>query len=60
MFKGCEKLNHVEMLAIDADGFTQCGSWLSGVASTGTFVKNKDARWSNDAIVPAGWQIVTK
>ena len=40
---------------------TYTSNWVSGVASTGTFVKNKNATWDvigSDGI-PSGWTVQT-
>lgn len=58
MFSGCTKLNYVKALFVDihADGCVE--RWLDGVSSTGTFVKNKNATWTNrDAGIPSGWSV---
>lgn len=61
MFKGCEKLNYIKMLATDISADACLSEWVSGVASTGTFVKSKDATWdvSGDSGVPTGWTVIT-
>ena len=43
MFNGCTKLNYIKMLATDISATDCLSSWVNGVASTGTFVKNADA-----------------
>lgn len=59
MFKGCSKLNYIKALFTIADG-EFIGSWLSGVSPTGTFIKSKDATWTNDeAGIPTGWTVQT-
>lgn len=59
MFEGCSKLNYVECLA--TSGIGQNNStyiWVSGVASTGTFVKDPSASWSRGtSAVPNNWTI---
>lgn len=37
-----------------------CFNWVNGVASSGTFVKNKNATWSNSygvSAIPQGWTV---
>ena len=58
MFKGCTKLNYIKMSAVNIIGTTIFGDWVQGVAPTGTFVKNHNATWENDGIVPEGWNVV--
>jgi hypothetical protein len=64
MFNGCKSLNYIKMLAIDISATDCLDYWVYGVASTGTFVKNKDATWDTtpsalgNSGVPAGWTVV--
>ena len=59
MFYGCSRLNYIKCLATDisADECTSC--WTSGVASSGTFVKNSSmSRWSRDVFgIPKNWTV---
>lgn len=59
MFYGCSKLNYIKMLATDISATGCLGSWVKGVASRGTFVKNKNATWNvtGNNGVPSGWTI---
>ena len=66
MFYGCSKLNYIKMIAIDISPSGCLSNWVSGVASTGTFVKNSNATWdvtatsSNSYIgIPSGWTVQT-
>lgn len=61
MFSGCEKLNYIKMLATDISADSCLDSWVYGVASTGTFVKSKDATWDVVGVngVPSGWTVIT-
>ena len=60
MFGNCTSLNYVKALFINAPG-NSVGSWLSGVAAEGTFVKNPEAVWgeSDSVGIPSGWTIKT-
>ena len=65
MFYGCSNLNYVKALFTNNSLYVNnyplyTYSWLSGVSSTGTFVKSKDVPWiiRNDNGVPAGWTVV--
>ena len=61
MFYGCSKLNYVKAMFTDISAEGCLDGWLSGVSSTGTFIKNKDATWSNtDAKIPSGWTVQTE
>lgn len=59
MFKGCSKLNYIKMLATNVSASGCLSYWVQGVASTGTFVKNGSATWTNSGVsgVPTGWTI---
>ena len=60
MFSGCTSLNYIKCMEkyyIGQDNFTN--NWVSGVAPTGTFVRNTDARWAwGDGGIPSGWTVV--
>ena len=47
MFNGCSKLNYIKMMATDISGSNCLYDWVSGIASSGTFVKNKNANFLN-------------
>lgn len=61
MFCNCTKLNYIKALftTTPSTGYTQ--SWVSGVASTGTFVKSTEATWTTTGVngIPTGWTVVT-
>ena len=61
MFLFCNNLNYVKaMFTTDPTSGTYLSDWLSGVSSTGTFVKNASATWTNDAVgIPSGWTVQT-
>ena len=46
MFYGCSKLNYIKALITTTPSSTYTNYWVSGVSSTGTFVKNKNATWN--------------
>lgn len=57
MFSGCSKLNYVKAMftTIRKDALDR---WLSNVSPTGTFIKSKDATWTNEqAGIPSGWTV---
>lgn len=62
MFNGCSNLNYIKMLATDITATYCLGNWVSGVASSGTFVKNKDATWDvrGASGIPNGWEVITE
>ena len=61
MFDGCSSLNkvhcHIPSSYSNTDMSVHADSWLSNVASTGTFYTNADANWSTGSIsgIPEGW-----
>ena len=63
MFEGCTSLNYIKaMFTTTPSGskpnyYTQ--NWVSGVASSGTFVKNSAASWNLGGIhgIPSGWTV---
>lgn len=61
MFKGCTNLNYVKALFNTIPSSTYTSDWLSGVSSTGTFVKNSKANWQSTGAngIPTGWTVQT-
>ena len=61
MFHNCTNLNYVKaMFTTDPTTDTYLYGWLDDVSSTGTFVKNSAATWTNEqAHIPAGWTVQT-
>lgn len=62
MFKGCNKLTDIKMLATETSANKCLDNWVNGVATTGTFVKSKDATWDVVGVngIPEGWTIITE
>ena len=62
MFNGCTNLNYIKMLATDISADGCLYKWVSGVASSGTFVKNKYAAWNitGNSGIPTGWTVKTE
>ena len=59
MFNGCINLNYVKAMFTDSPG-PYLMMWLYNVSSTGTFVKNAAATWTNDEVnIPTGWTVQT-
>lgn len=60
MFEGCTSLNYVKCMATTKSGSSNFTSWLSGVASSGTFVKNTNSTlWGRSASgIPSNWTVV--
>lgn len=60
MFDGCTRLSYVKALFIDEPSEETTYFGLSGVASSGTFVKSKNATWDDRDWIPKGWTVVTE
>ena len=60
MFYGCTKLNNIECLATDISASSCTNYWVSGVASTGAFVKNPNMNdWTRGVNgIPKGWSVL--
>ena len=60
MFQGCTSLNYIKCLATDISANSCTTNWVSGVSSSGTFVKSSSmTSWTtgNDGI-PSGWTVI--
>lgn len=59
MFYGCTKLNYIKCLATDISAYNCTYNWVSGIASTGTFVKAADMTgWTTgNSGIPNGWTV---
>ena len=59
MFQGCTNLNYVTAMFTTMLP-TSLTNWLKDVSTTGTFVKNAAATWTNvQAKIPNGWKVTT-
>lgn len=60
MFTGCTSLNYIKCLATNISAYRCTGSWVNGVAASGTFVKAASMTgWSTGTSgIPDGWTIV--
>ena len=60
MFQGCTNLNYIKCLATDISATSCTSSWVSRVASTGTFVKAASmTSWpTGTSGIPSGWTII--
>ena len=60
MFDGCTNLNYIKCLATNISERNCTKNWVSGVASTGTFVKNPNMNgWTTGSNgIPSGWTII--
>ena len=61
MFYGCRKLNYIKAMFTTTPSITYTDSWVTVVASSGTFVKNKNATWNvtGPGGIPHGWTVQT-
>lgn len=61
MFYNCNNLNYIKMLATDISAYDCLYGWVDAVASSGTFVKNKNATWNvtGGSGIPKGWTVET-
>lgn len=59
MFLNCTKLNHVTMYATSGVSSGNVSSMLSNTSSTGTFVKNSAATWTESIVIPSNWTVET-
>lgn len=59
MFYDCSKLNYIKAMFTTTPSSSYTNNWVSGVASTGTFVKNADATWNvvGNHGIPTGWTV---
>lgn len=62
MFYNCTRLNYIKALFTTTPGSDYTFYWVSYVASSGTFVKNKDATWNVTGAsgIPSGWTVITE
>ena len=60
MFQNCTSLSYIK--AMFKKTSSALNNWVSGVASTGTFVKNSAATWADTfgpSAIPEGWTVET-
>ena len=58
LFYGCSNLNYVRCLATDISATDCLTNWMSGVPSTGTFVKQANSQWPEGTDgIPEGWTV---
>lgn len=62
MFNGCTPLNYIKAMFTTTPSTSYTGEWVSGVAPSGTFVKNSAATWDVTGVngIPSGWTVVTE
>jgi hypothetical protein len=59
MFESCTKLNYIKAMFTTTPSTLYTYNWVKGVASTGKFIKNKNATWNvtGTYAIPSGWSI---
>lgn len=62
MFRECANLRYIKALFTTTPNDTYTKNWVYGIASEGTFIKNKDATWNVNGKngIPSGWTILTE
>lgn len=61
MFNGCTHLQKISAMFTTRPDSNYTSSWVYGVGSGGTFVKNPNATWTNtygNNAIPSGWTVV--
>lgn len=61
MFRNCSSLSYIKAMFTTTPSKTYTSNWVSGVASTGTFVKNSAATWNVTGVngIPSRWTVQT-
>ena len=60
MFQDCSNLNYVKCLLTNPQT-NYSSDWLSGVASSGKFIKSPNVTWATGVSgIPSGWTVLTK
>ena len=61
MFRGCSKLKYIKAFFITEPSSATTSNWVSGVSTSGIFVKNTEATWNVTGVngIPEGWRIET-
>jgi hypothetical protein len=61
MFYGCCNLNYIKAMFTTTPSVSYTVNWVSGVSSTGIFVKNSAANWTTTGVngIPEGWTVET-
>lgn len=60
MFENCRNINYIKAMFTTTPSTTYTSNWVSGVASSGTFVKNASAAWDVTGVngIPTGWTVI--
>ena len=57
MIYGCSSLQQVTMMATVINAQNCMSNWLTNTAESGTFCKNKQAKWENKDVIPDNWNV---
>ena len=62
MFRNCSSLNYIKAMFKNTPSTAYTDSWVDGVASTGTFVKDATAKWNITGVngIPSGWTVINE
>lgn len=61
LFFGCSSLQYIKADFTTAPTISVTNGWVNSVASTGCFIKAKDATWTTKgtSACPSGWTLIT-
>ena len=61
MFQNCTSLNYIKAMFTTTPSTSYTRNWVSGVAASGTFIKNSAAQWNVSGVdgIPTGWTVQT-
>lgn len=61
MFRNCTSLQYIKAEFTTTPSTNYTSNWVSGVASTGCFIKAKDATWTtkSTSACPSSWTLIT-
>ena len=61
MFTDCTNLNYIKAMFTTTPSGSYTSNWVSGVAASGTFIKNSTAQWNVTGVyaIPSGWTVQT-
>lgn len=62
MFQNCANLAYIKAMFTTTPSSSYLSNWVSGVAASGTFVKNSAATWEDTfgaSAIPTGWTVDT-
>lgn len=61
LFYSCSKLNYIKCMATSIGANNSHYYWVSGVASSGTFVRARNTNWGSGASgIPSNWTVISE